>query len=417
MAEPLLCPRPPVANPAISGVPACPPFPEAPSFAALDLGTNNCRLLIAAPTRHGFRVIDSFSRIVRLGEGLQSSGRLSEPAMERAIAALRLCAERIGRRELRGLRAVATEACRRAVNGRAFLDRVRTETGLAIDVISTREEAELALESCAALLEADLPGRPGAGAPDAPVRPRGDLRPVAAYAGDVPDPARSRALLFDIGGGSTEIAWIRMDGTGTDGGGRNRLRPVLAGYLSLPLGVLTLGERFGADAQTADGYQAMVDHVIDLLRGFEAVHCIRREVDRGAVRLLGTSGTVTTVAGVALGLRRYRRADVDGTVLSRGEASDTLALLRSLGPEGLSRHGCIGAERAASVLPGCAIFDAIHRLWPTDSVVVADRGLRDGMLLRMMRDGGRTGRSPCMARGRAPAAPSQRRMSGAALPS
>ena len=393
----------------------------APTFAALDLGTNNCRLLIAAPTRHGFRVVDSFSRIVRLGEGLHSSGRLSDEAMDRTLGALHACAARIGRRRLRGLRAVATEACRRTENGRAFLDRVRTETGLSIDVISTREEAELALESCAALLGADLPERPrdgdadGVGLRSRPVGQCGDPRPIP-----VPGPsagagqARSRALLFDIGGGSTEIAWIRVGrdnaagariddartgGARTSGAwadGRNAV-PELAGYQSLPLGVLTLSELFGDTAFTASGYEAMVEYVTERLHAFEAVHCIRREARRGAVRLLGTSGTVTTLAGVALGLRRYKRVLVDGMVLSSHAARDAIALLRRLGPDGLRRHPCVGPERTASVLPGCAIFEAIQRLWPADGVVVADRGLRDGMLLRMMRD-----RSPTVDRSLVP---------------
>ncbi len=375
--------------------------PAAPTFAALDLGTNNCRLLIAAPTRHGFRVIDSFSRIVRLGEGLHSSGRLSDEAMDRTIGALHACATRIGRRRLRGLHAVATEACRRAENGRDFLERVRTETGLSIDVISTREEAELALESCAALLKADLPGplpadrnivdgQAGCHPPSAG-RQRGDLRVPFSAAGSCggAGQARSRALLFDIGGGSTEIAWIRVGRQVARGGAHADVQdavPELAGYQSLPLGVLTLSELFGDRAFTVSGYEAMVEHVAEQLHAFEAVHCIRREAKRGAVRLLGTSGTVTTLASVALGLRRYKRVLVDGMVLSCEAARDAIALLRGLGPEGLRRHPCVGPERAASVLPGCAIFEAIQRLWPTDGVVVADRGLRDGMLLRMMRD-------------------------------
>ncbi|WP_419729579.1 Ppx/GppA phosphatase family protein [Lichenicola sp.] len=364
--------------------PVTPRMVSPPAYAALDLGTNNCRLLIAAPSQNGFRVIDSFSRIVRLGEGLHSSGRLSDAAMDRAIGALQACAGRIGRRRLRGLRAIATEACRRADNGRSFIERVRHETGLQIDVISTREEAELALESCAALLQADLPdtsGHPGRAEQDG-AAPGSARVPTAE-----PDRARSRALIFDIGGGSTEIAWIRVAGDGRPGTETGRDgRPELVGTQSLPLGVITLAERFGSTAYSHVGYEAMVEHVIAQLRDFEAVHCIAREVRRGVVRLLGTSGTVTTLAGVSLGLQRYRRALVDGVVLSRRAAHDAIRLLRDLGPAGLAQHACVGPERSATVLPGCAIFDAIHRLWPTDSVVVADRGLRDGMLLRMMRD-------------------------------
>jgi exopolyphosphatase/guanosine-5'-triphosphate,3'-diphosphate pyrophosphatase len=313
-----------------------------PAFGALDLGTNNCRLLVAAPAGDGFRVLDSFSRIVRLGEGLHHTGRLSQTGMERAMAALHACALRVARQPLRALRAIATEACRRATNGAEFLARVRAETGLAIDVISTREEAELALESCAPLLASG--GR--------------------------------RALLFDIGGGSTELAWVRL----APGG-----RPALIGYASLPIGVVTLAERFGPDGFTRAGFEAMVDDVAERLVRFESVHCIAQEMRHGGVHMLGTSGTVTTLAGVALGLARYRRPLVDGTVLSSQVASSALHSLRAMGRDGLARHPCVGPERADFVLPGCAIYAAIARLWPAESVVVADRGLREGMLLRMIR--------------------------------
>jgi exopolyphosphatase / guanosine-5'-triphosphate,3'-diphosphate pyrophosphatase len=312
------------------------------AFAALDLGTNNCRLLVGAPCSDGFRVLDSFSRIVRLGEGLHHSGQLSEHAMERALGALHACASRLSRRPVRAVRAIATEACRRAANGPAFLARVRAETGLAFDIITTREEAELALESCSPLLAG--PGR--------------------------------RALLFDIGGGSTELAWVRLNG---------HRPPDLIGYDSLPVGVVTLAERFGHQGFSDEGYRAMVDHVAERLQAFERIHCIGHEIRLSGVRLLGTSGTVTTLAGVALGLPRYRRPAVDGQVLTAEATDQALATLRALGREGLARHPCVGPDRAEFVLPGCAIFEAIRDTWPVDKVTVADRGLREGMLLRMMR--------------------------------
>ncbi len=292
-------------------------------FAALDLGTNNCRLLMAAPTSSGFRVVDSFSRIVRLGEGLESTGRLAEPAMERAAAALRACADKLARRPVRRLEAVATEACRRAENGAAFLARVTAETGLRLRVITAREEAELAMESCAPLLES------------------GDRR----------------ALLFDIGGGSTEIAWIRVPADGV---------PELIGYVSLPLGVVTLAERAGSSCFTEHGF-------------FEVV------IRAGGVRLMGTSGTVTTLAGVAMALPRYRRPLVDGKTLDCEAADLALGDLFALGREGLAAHPCVGPERVEFVLPGCAVYAAIRRVWPTPRLTVADRGLREGMLTRMMR--------------------------------
>jgi len=316
---------------------------RAPAFAALDLGTNNCRLLIGVPTSSGFRVLDSFSRIVRLGEGLHGSGSLNVLAMDRAVDALKACSDRMARRPIRAVRAIATEACRRAANVGEFLARVLAETGIRFDVISAREEAELVLESCASLLMGE--GR--------------------------------RALLFDIGGGSTEVAWVRL---GVDGA-----RPELIGYDSLPVGVVSLSERYGPAAFTVPGFQAMVDDVAAQLAPFERVHCIAHEGRIGGVRMLGTSGTVTTLAGVALGLLRYRRPLVDGTVLSASAADGALGVLRGLGRDGLALHPCVGAERVDFVLPGCAVFEAIRQTWPTSDVVVADRGLREGMLLRMMR--------------------------------
>jgi exopolyphosphatase/guanosine-5'-triphosphate,3'-diphosphate pyrophosphatase len=275
--------------------------------------------------------------------------------MERALAALHACAARLARRPVRRIRAIATEACRRAVNGREFLARVKCETGLDIDVITAREEAELALESCTPLLH---------------------------------DGGR-RALLFDIGGGSTELAWVRM----TDG------HPTLIGYDSLPVGVVTLAERWGGAGFTPDGFSAMVDDVAARLASFESIHCIGREIRNGGVTLLGTSGTVTTLAGIALALPRYRRPLVDGVVLSAEAADAALTSLREMGREGLEQHPCVGPDRVDFVLPGCAVFAAITRLWPAPRVVVADRGLREGMLLRMMRgDGPRAGRRTGMRR-------------------
>jgi exopolyphosphatase/guanosine-5'-triphosphate,3'-diphosphate pyrophosphatase len=314
----------------------------APYFAALDLGTNNCRLLVAAPQGDGLRVLDRFSRIVRLGEGLAGTGRLSAVAMDRALGALHACAYRLARRPVRHIRAIATEACRRADNGGEFLARVRRETGLPITVISTREEAELALESCAPLLRQES----------------------------------GRALLFDIGGGSTELAWVRL---GEDG------RPVLIGYDSLPFGVVTLAERFGCLSEQEAGFDTMVADVVAQLRRFEGIHCIGHEIRHGGVRLLGTSGTVTTLAGVAMGLPRYRRCLVDGRTIDRDSAEAALRRLRALGAEGLHQHPCVGPERAEFVLPGCAIFAAISQIWPASTIQVADRGLREGMLFRMIR--------------------------------
>lgn len=327
-------------------------------FGALDLGTNNCRLMIAAQTAGGFRVIDSFTRTVRLGEGLHHTGRLGDDAMNRTLEALQVCADRLGRRQVGAFQAVATEACRRATNGQAFIKRAQAVTGFDIQIISGREEASLAVESCANLIHNHRFG-----------------------------PPRGRALLFDIGGGSTEIAWIRTEAS--------QQTEALIGYLSLPVGVITLAEQFGPiESLTPARYRAMVAYARDYLYEFENVHRIRSEIRRNQVRLIGTSGTVTTLASLILNLPRYARAAVDGTLLPAGSARLAMRKLQDMGLANIEAHPCIGPDRAPFVLPGCAIFEAIHDIWPMQDIIVADRGLRDGMILRMLRKASSSSRRP-----------------------
>lgn len=309
-------------------------------YAALDLGTNNCRLLVAKPSGDGFRVIDAFSRIVRLGEGVTGSGRLSEAAMERTIAALRICAAKMRRRQVTRARNVATEACRRAANGLEFLDRARHETGLHLDIITSGEEARLAVAGCASLLTADA----------------------------------TRALVFDIGGGSTELMWLSRDG---------RRAPKLESWISLRSGVVTLAERYGGRNVSHDAFEAMIGDVAAELAPFAA----RNALAAGAagVQMLGTSGTVTTLAGVHLDLARYERDRVDGLWLDFGAADAVARRLRAMSYEQRAAHPCIGRERADLVIAGCAILEAIRRAWPVPKLRVADRGVREGVLLSLMR--------------------------------
>lgn len=321
--------------------------PNANAFAAIDLGTNACRLMIGTPTRGGLRVLESHSRVVRLGDGLQRTGRLDAAAMDRAIAAVQACAARIARYPVRRIRAVATEACRQASNQRLFLARVRAETGIELEIIPAREEIALVLESCAPLLKASA--------------------------------SEDHALLFDIGGGSTELAWLRLAAPA-----ERNIVPELIGFLSIPVGVLTLSERFpGPD--TPGRFAAMMNDISPRLAGFEAAYGIASETARGRVRLLGTSGTVTTLASLAFDLPKYSRRAVDGATLSAAQAQATIDRIRALGSQALGEIPSIGRERSPLVLPGCAIFAAIHALWPASSITVADRGLREGMLLRMIR--------------------------------
>ncbi|MEJ1173052.1 Ppx/GppA phosphatase family protein [Agrobacterium sp. CMT1] len=325
--------------------------PDAPAdmYAALDLGTNNCRLLIAQPTRPGqFRVVDAFSRIVRLGEGLVSSGRLSDDAMDRAVEALKVCAAKLSGRPIRRMRLIATEACRAASNGEEFLARVTRETGLKLEIISRETEARLAVSGCASLV-----GRE----------------------------ARS-VVLFDIGGGSSEIAVIKVGENRS-----NRLANHITHWTSLPVGVVTLSERHGGRDVTPDVFAAMVREVEGLL---DAFHCppLAPQTHHEDFHLIGTSGTVTTLAGVHLDLPRYDRRKVDGLWLSDAEVTAMQDKLLAWDFAGRAANACIGPDRADLVLAGCAILEAIRRRWPARRMRVADRGLREGLLTDMMADDG-----------------------------
>ncbi|WP_310038247.1 MULTISPECIES: Ppx/GppA phosphatase family protein [unclassified Sphingomonas] len=339
-------PRPPAKRPARPAPNSAPPaarqrWPEARHYAALDLGTNNCRLLIARPTGSGFTVVDAFSRIVRLGEGLASTGRLSDAAIERTIAALRICADKLRRRHVALSRAVATEACRQAANGAEFIDRVYRETGIVLDIITAEEEARLAVLGCHALLE------PG----DAP------------------------ALVFDIGGGSTEL--VVVDSTGD--------HPRILDWHSAPWGVVSLTEARGivgdhAPAARAAAYARMRAEVAAAFAPFIS----RLPSVRGTPRLLGTSGTVTTLASVHLGLSSYDRNAVDGLIVPAASMRAVSRRVAELDLAGRSAIPCIGPERADLVVAGCAILETIMDIWPAERLGIADRGIREGILRRLI---------------------------------
>nr|WP_167095975.1 Ppx/GppA phosphatase family protein [Parvibaculum indicum] len=321
-------------------------------YAALDLGTNNCRLLIARRSADGFKVVDAFSRIVRLGEGVAANGRLSDQAMDRAVEALRICAEKMERRGVGRARAIATAACRAADNGPDFIERVKREAGLSLEIVSTEDEARLALAGCAPLLDRDC----------------------------------EAALVFDIGGGSTELIWVEIDGSAGDGAAP--ARPRIADWVSLPHGVVTLAEKYGGEDVSEDIYGEMVEEVAGHLAPFVArMAAWQEEAGHGAMppfHLLGTSGTVTTIAGVMLGLKRYDRTVVDGIWLSPSDVHRVTRDLIAMDYDSRAGHPCVGEERADLVLAGCAIFEAIAEAWPSHRLRVADRGLREGILLSMM---------------------------------
>ena len=326
---------------------------EPRAYAALDLGTNNCRLLIAAPTPRGFRVIEAFSRIVRLGDGLAHTGRLDGAAMDRALAALRICADRIHKRAVPHVRAVATQACRSAENGGDFIARVEAETGLRLAIISPREEARLSVAGCVNLLD----------------------RETAA------------ALVVDVGGGSTELSWIDLSQLKLDPDRRppHPARLPIRAWLSIPVGVVTLADRFPEGAGPREAwFRAMVEAVKGEIAPFDRADDMKPVFAAGRAHLIGTSGAITSLAGLHLGLERYERSRVDGLWMTRGECEAAAGRLMQMDARGRAAQPCIGPDRSDLVLAGAAILQAVQELWPCERVRVADRGLREGLLMSLM---------------------------------
>ena len=325
-------------------------------YAALDLGTNNCRLLIARPTGESFRVIDAFSRIIRLGEGISATGRICDPAISRAVDALAVCRDKMRNRGVTRARLIATEACRAAENGAEFRARVAEDVGLELEIIDRETEAMLAATGCTPLV----------------------------------DPQAEGVVLFDIGGGSSEI--VRLGRCAPTR--RGPPLPQIRAWASLPVGVVTLAERYGGHAVTPEIYRAMIDEVKVFVDRFVTEQGSDR-IDR--IHMLGTSGTVTTIAGVYLELKRYERRRVDGCWLDNADVTRVVDRLLTMSYEARVANPCIGAERADLVLAGCAILDAIRQVFPCQRLRVADRGLREGMLVQMMREDGVWGSNDIVA--------------------
>jgi exopolyphosphatase/guanosine-5'-triphosphate,3'-diphosphate pyrophosphatase len=319
-------------------------------YAALDLGTNNCRLLVASlkegagmdgNSPASLKVLDSFSRIVRLGEGVGSTGRLSEDAMQRTRAALAACQKKLDRYLLTQARFVATEACRRAENGQTFLDEIKSQMGLPIEIITSEEEAHLAFLGCASLLTEES----------------------------------KRAMVFDIGGGSTELMWVDVENI------KSGAHPI-TDWLSISYGVMNLADKFGGFTDLA--FDDMVQFVQDKLRPFDERNHITKTIGNTNVQLLSTSGTVTTLAAVFLNLPRYDRSRIDGITLPIGDLRMTARQLLAMRPSERFNHPCIGPDRADFIMSGCAIFEAISSLWPSGRITIADRGVREGIILSLI---------------------------------
>lgn len=321
----------------------------APVYAALDLGTNNCRLLIASLEKTQgslvphIHVHDSFSRIVRLGEGVSTSGQLSEAAMERTLAALKVCHKKLAKFNIASARYVATEAARRATNSADFMARIQRETGMNIDIINTEEEARLAFLGCSSLLAEE----------------------------------HKQAVVFDIGGGSTEVMWVHANDSGDH---------QITDWLSVNYGVMNLADKFGGSAFIDRVYGDMVKYMAERIAPFAQTSHVQDALDSGKLQFLSTSGTVTTLAAIHLDLPRYERSRVDGLTLSIPQIRAVTERLLAMRPSERFNHPCIGPERADFIISGCAIFEAISDLWPEGSVTIADRGVREGIILSLSRE-------------------------------
>jgi len=336
-----------------------PADPGTALYAALDLGTNSCRMLIAQPKGSQFNVIDSFSKTVQLGAGLEASGRLSRASMARTIQALRICAKKIESHHVSRMRLVATEACRRARNARDFVRQVKRETGLQLEIIAPEEEARLAVISCAPLVS----------------------------------PRTEQLLVVDIGGGSTELVWIDLSGVASEDRPRSIMRlhsgfaaqgpgdARVVDWISVPLGVATLKDQFIDVEDDAARFALMSWFFEENLAKFSPYNA---DNPRTGFQIIGTSGTVTTVAASFLGLRRYDRAKVDGLLMTSDQIDFVIRDYLSLGPEGRRTDPRIGRDRHALIMSGAAILQALMRIWPTDKLSVADRGLREGLLYAQM---------------------------------
>ncbi|MBR1605318.1 MAG: Ppx/GppA family phosphatase [Alphaproteobacteria bacterium] len=315
------------------------------TFAAIDLGTNSCRLVIATPTPSSFRIVETFSKVTRLGEGIINDNELSRPAIRRTVSALKVCAGVLEEyAPIYRSRFVATAACRRAKNCAEFIAAVKKETGLNIEIISSQEEARLAVVGCIPLLSRNI----------------------------------KRALIFDIGGGSTEISLARVTNSG---------KTFIEGYVSLPYGVVTVSEAFPGNEMTDLAYDTIIERTQDILKDFEDRFHIMEAIRRQEIQIIGTSGTVTVLGAVHLNLSRYNRSAVDGLSVSKNDMERTIFRIKRMGAEGRSKHPCIGSQKSDLTMAGCAIIEAMLKFWPISEITVADRGIREGILLDLIHSG------------------------------
>lgn len=319
------------------------------NIAAIDLGTNSCRLLVARADESNLKIIDSYSKIIRLGEDIHQTKKLSRQAINRAIDSLAICIQKINKHNVKLLRCVTTEACRQALNAADFIEEVKEKVGIKLEIINPSEEAYLAITGCSSLLSNQ-----------------------ASY-----------ALAFDIGGGSTELLWMKVySAPESDKQIYHNIEVI--DCISLPFGVVTLSEGYGAHASHPKAYEDTRERILQKLAVFCEKNSILNYVKQNQVQMIGTSGTVTTLAAIFLELTKYERKLIDGFMIETQALIGICRDILAMEEKDRLNHPCIGVERASFIVMGAAILEGIISMWPITSTVIADRGVREGILIDLL---------------------------------
>lgn len=310
-------------------------------FAAIDLGSRNCRTIVGCQSKAGaFEYIETYSKSVSLADGVAASKKLSRKSMDRTIEALAFCSKVLSRYAGLTYLAVATDAMRRAENASVFIKRVKRELGLIISIITPQEEAYYAALGCIEVLSLET----------------------------------EIFVVFDIGGGSSEIALCRQ---------KSDKDIELIDSLSIPYGVINLLE--SKDHLTFSGYSNLVQKISDLSRDFLNQYATTLDFVNN-FQCIGTSGTTTTVAALNMNLRFYDREKINDSILQFSEILKTVHYVQSLSEDERKLHPYISQSNEDLVLGGLTILEGIVRGLPASTITVTDRGVRDGVVYALTHD-------------------------------
>lgn len=305
-------------------------------FASIDLGTNTVRLLVVTGNSKGFTTLHSNQLITRLGEGLSHSGILKDIAMERTIKAVLDFKREASKYSPFAIWVAATSAVREAKNRNEFIEKIREVTGLELEVIPWEEEARRTLLGVFSGLDGNI----------------------------------KKAIVFDIGGGSTEYI-LTVDKR-------------LVKSVGTALGVVHLSEKYIRKDPVDDGELIILESVItNKIRNVKSqlhdVLCTMHDV-----RLIGTAGTVTTIAALDLNLHPYDPAKVNGYVLNIENVKEILKKLKNMTLEERRNIPALESGREDLIIPGAVIVIKTMEIFGFNEMIVSDYGLREGIILAKM---------------------------------